>query len=68
MRRRLMDPATMTVVGLNSLGRFTLLYTPGWRRKKPMDRFVLTGKGWTVPSLFEHSKRIKRAIRNPRWG
>jgi hypothetical protein len=48
MRRRLMDPATMTVVGLNSLGHFTLLYTPGWRRKKPMDRFVLTGKGWTV--------------------
>jgi hypothetical protein len=48
MRRKLMDPATMTVVGLNSLGRFTLLYTPGWRRKKPMDRFVLTGKGWTV--------------------
>lgn len=53
MRRRLMDPATMTVVGLNSLGRFTLLYTPGWRRKKPMDRFVLTGKGWTVVNPYD---------------
>ena len=33
MRRRLTDPATMTVVGLNSLGRFTLLYTQDGEEK-----------------------------------